>query len=71
MPTDKERIDFLQSLNDRAEYTGKCVLRKSTTGRGWRLHENSSGYGETFDSVRAAIDDYMSGIEYTKTDLLT
>lgn len=54
--TDKERLDYLQELNDRNNYTGKCVLRESTTGRGWRLHETA---GETsFDSVRDAIDNF-------------
>lgn len=57
MPLDKERLDFLQKLTDEKIYTGKVVLRDSTTGRGWRLHE-TSGKG-AFLSVRDAIDEYM------------
>jgi hypothetical protein len=56
MPTDKERLDFLQKLNDRKLYTGKVILRESTTGRGWRLHETSR---EGTTSVREAIDNAM------------
>ena len=52
---DEERIDFLETLNSKAEYTGKCLLRLSTTGRGWRLHETENG----FDTVREAIDSFI------------
>ena len=55
---DKERLDFLQKLNDRKKYTGKIILRESNTGRGWRLHETSRGGG--FSSVREAIDDVIN-----------
>ena len=58
MPTDKERLDYLQTLNDRRVYTGKVVCRESTTGRGWRLHETSRLEG--LESVRAAIDVAMA-----------
>jgi len=34
MPTDTERLDFLQALNDQKKYTGRVVLRDSRTGRG-------------------------------------
>ena len=57
MPTDKERLDFLQEWNDRKIYTGKCIIRGSTTGRGWRLHESSQS--DAVKSVRAAIDIVM------------
>lgn len=63
--TDTERIDFLEALNAKAEYTGRCALRKSTTGRGWRLHE-IGGFDvpcETFDTVREAIDYYIENKE--------
>ena len=40
--TDSELLDWLQEQNDKATYTGKCVFRNSTTGRGWRLHETSA-----------------------------
>jgi len=58
MPTDKERLDFLQKLTDQKSYTGKVILRSSTTGRGWRLHE-TSWKGAVF-SVREAIDNFMA-----------
>ncbi len=51
--TDKELLDYLQLLNDKNEYTGKCILRKSNTGRGWRLHESSKEGGSK--DVRLAI----------------
>ena len=55
MRTDTERLNFLQKLTDRKNYTGKVVLRESTMGRGWRLHESSNGVS----SVREAIDKMM------------
>lgn len=55
---DKERLDFLQKLNDRKEYTGRVILRESNTGRGWRLHETSRENG--YSSVREAIDGVMN-----------
>jgi hypothetical protein len=58
VPTDKERIDFLQALTDRKRYTGRCILRESTSGRGWRLHETS--WLGSSSSVRRAIDDAMA-----------
>uniref|UniRef100_A0A6M3XZ57 Uncharacterized protein n=1 Tax=viral metagenome TaxID=1070528 RepID=A0A6M3XZ57_9ZZZZ len=57
MITDKERIDFLQRLTDRRHYTGKVILRESSNGRGWRLHETST-YGAV-RSVRDAIDEEL------------
>jgi len=67
MPTDTERLDYLQKLNDRQVYTGKVVCRESTSGRGWRLHETSSWGGET--SVRTAIDVAMAETKtYCKTN---
>ncbi len=55
MPTDKERLDFLQELTE--GYGRGWVLRRSTTGRGWRLHESSSIVGTL--GVRRAIDRVM------------
>lgn len=52
-PTDKQLLDFLQSLLDRKVYTGRALLRDSTSGRGWRLHETDLPGGVT--SVREAI----------------
>lgn len=57
MPTDKERLDFLQELTNEHRYTGKVVGRRSSTGRGWRLHETSQVNAVL--SVRAAIDNFM------------
>jgi len=57
--TDKERLDFLQKLNDRKRYTGKVVLRESTKGRGWRLHETT--HPGAVSSIREAIDIEMEG----------
>lgn len=54
MPTDTERIDFMERLLAKKEYTGKAILRNSTTGRGWRLHETS--WEGASDTVRGAID---------------
>lgn len=55
--TDTERLDFLQNLLDNKEYTGKCILRPSSTGRGWRLHETS--LDGAVSNVRDAIDNYF------------
>lgn len=54
--TDKQRLDFLDSLT--GEYTGKVILRMSTTGRGWRLHESSKPQGKK--TVREAIDNLIN-----------
>ena len=59
MPTDTEMIDFLEKLNVKAAYTGKCILRMSGTARGWRLHETDIDDCETFMTVREAIADFM------------
>jgi len=61
MEKDTERLDFLQSLNDKEIYTGKCELRMSTTGRGWRLHETETFSGKACRLVRTAIDNFMKG----------
>ena len=57
MPTDKERLDFLQDLTDKKAYNGQVILRDSTSGRGWRLHETSQEGASS--SVRDAIDKYI------------
>ena len=56
---DKERLDFLDSLN--GSYTGKVQLRMSTRGRGFRLHETSMN--KSFKTVREAIDKYKKSLE--------
>ncbi len=58
--TDTELLNVLQGLNDEAQYTGKCILRMSTTGRGWRLHETSEeDFVNPQKSVRQAIEDWV------------
>jgi hypothetical protein len=59
--TDTERIDLLEALNNEALYTGKCILRLSSTGRGWRLHETEKTDG--YPTVREAIDNFDIGKE--------
>jgi len=59
--TDTELLDFLQSLTDRKEFTGKVLLRNSDFGRGWRLHETEIP-GAVSD-VRQAISDYMDSVK--------
>ncbi len=61
MLSDTELLDGLQKLNDNKTYTGKCVLRMSVNGRGWRLHETSRPFGRR--NVRNAIEEF---IESTK-----
>lgn len=51
--SDKELLDFLQKKNNESSYTGLCIFRMSSTGRGWRLHETST-QGASI-SVRKAI----------------
>jgi hypothetical protein len=60
--TDTERLNFLQYLTDQQKYTGKVILRDSTTGRGWRLHETS--WEGSVSNVREAIDNYAKEINY-------
>lgn len=52
--TDKERLDKLQRLT--TGYGLGWLLRKSSTGRGMRLHETTML--DAFSSVRDAIDDF-------------
>ena len=58
MPTDTQRLDFLQELTEKSDYTGWVILRSSTTGRGWRLHETRDIGGVR--SVREAIDNFIA-----------
>lgn len=55
--TDTQLLDFMQSRLDMAEYTGKCIFRKSSSGRGWRLHETNQP--NAVNDVRLAIDHAM------------
>ena len=63
--TDKQLLDYLQMLNDRENYTGVCILRESTLGRGWRLHETGKINSMSSTDVRIAIAKHMmaNGIE--------
>jgi hypothetical protein len=56
-PTDTDMLDWLDRQNAKQSYTGLCVFRWSTTGRGWRLQETGDERG--WHSVRAAIADAM------------
>jgi len=51
--TDREILDYLQERLERAPYTGRCVLRESSTGRGFRLMETSRD--GAFNDVREAV----------------
>jgi len=62
--TDTQLLNFLQGLNDEAQYTGTCSLRISSNGRGWRLHETTLE-GSVVD-VREAISNFMNDIKETK-----
>jgi hypothetical protein len=53
LPSDSEMLDWLQGQNDLSRYTGRCLFRMSTTGRGWRLHETSGD--NAYMCVRNAI----------------
>lgn len=55
MPTDTERLDFLQRITE--GYGLGWILRRSTTGRGMRLHETSQT-GACLE-IRDAIDEGM------------
>ncbi len=57
MMTDTELLNALQELNDKNTYTGKCILRMSVNGRGWRLHETSRPSARF--GVRGAIEDFI------------
>ncbi len=59
--TDTELLDVLQKLNDEAAYSGVCILRRSMTGRGWRLHETADEPVRVpVTSVRQAIEDFVA-----------
>lgn len=56
-PTDTELLDWLESQNAKRSYSGRCMFRWSTTGRGWRLHETTESGASL--SVRRAIAEAM------------
>lgn len=58
--TDTELLDYLDKLHRKSGYAW-CVLRASTTGRGWRLHSipfpESQGLGvDVYPTPRQAIE---------------
>ena len=60
--TDKQLLDHLQKLNDEAEYTGHCVLRKSVTNRGWRLHETGQKADDFMNGGQTPVSDVRQAI---------
>lgn len=69
--SDTELLDFLEELNRQARYTGKCILRMSGTGRGWRLHETSQldeGENPVSNTVRDAIEKFKNKTDKGKSD---
>jgi hypothetical protein len=63
--TDTELLDFLQEQTNKAAYTGKVICRRSSTGRGWRLHESSLPHAN--GDVREAIMEYMEKVRATES----
>lgn len=58
--TDTERLDLLDRLT-KEDYEPGVILRRSETGRGWRLHQTSrEGASPT---VREAIDRFALGYQ--------
>ena len=57
MMTDTELLDALQKLNDDKRHSGKCVLRMSAGGTGWRLHETTRPFARR--NVRNAIEEFI------------
>ncbi len=64
MASDKELLDFLEELNAKKHYTGRCILRMSETNRGWRLHETD--LDDASDTVRGAILKFKAQLEKAK-----
>lgn len=55
--TDTQLLDFLQQQTDKSHYTGRVIMRDSSNGRGWRIHECE--VGEAIPDVREAIVKYI------------
>lgn len=55
---DSKRLNKLQALTEREEYTGRVILRFSGNGRGWRLHETDQDGAQS--DVRDAIDMFFA-----------
>ena len=41
MISDTKMLDWLETQLQKGNYTGKCIFRWSSNGRGFRLHETS------------------------------
>lgn len=59
MPTDKQMLDWLEEQNNKARYSGWCICRLSSMGRGWRLHETDPEHSGAVTSVRQAVANAM------------
>lgn len=67
--TDTELLNWLEEQNSRKRYTGECIFRWSSTGRGWRIHEaHKSRWKNVKQTVREAIAD---AIDAEKNDTFT
>lgn len=55
LSADRHRVDYLEVLN--GSYTGRVLLRMSSNGRGFRLHETSRD--GAYKTTREAIDAHM------------
>lgn len=58
---DSKRLDRLQVLLEKDQYTGTCILRFSSTGRGWRLHTSDDPKAQ--GDVRKAIDQFFLEVD--------
>lgn len=56
--TDKQLLDYLQTLNNNAEFNGKCMLTKGAiTGR-WILEEGAAGqHADVREAIIAFINE--------------
>jgi hypothetical protein len=55
---DSKRLNKLQALTEKENYTGRVIMRLSGTGRGWRLHETDQEGAS--DDVREALDKFFA-----------
>lgn len=55
---DQKRLNKLQALTEREDYTGRVIMRLSTTGRGWWLHETDEEGSDA--DVRSALDRFFA-----------
>lgn len=58
---DKARLDKLQALTEKNAYTGSVIMRMSSSGRGWRLHETEQSGADS--DVRGAIDRFFAELD--------